>query len=94
MMNKRKAMVWIVLLLACALVATGVVAAPAATTLDRWVICGGGGHVEAAGRTLYGTIGQPVVGSVQNAGYELSAGFLGGLANHRVYLPLVFRNGP
>jgi hypothetical protein len=94
MMNKRKAMVWTVLLLACALVATGVVAAPAATTVDRWVIGGGGGHIEAAGRALDGTIGQPVVGWVQSAGYELSSGFWGGLANYRVYLPLVVRNGP
>ncbi len=62
------------------------------TTAIPWsVLGGGGGHTEAGGISLDGTIGQPIVGTVSQGNYELCAGFWCGTAQYLVYLPLVMR---
>jgi hypothetical protein len=72
--------------------AGAVLAAPAATSIERWVLSGGGGHTEADPYALDGTIGQPLVGTELAGGYTLCAGFwCGAEAGHRIYLPLVVR---
>jgi len=71
----------------------GVVLANGTRSIDRYVIGGGGGHSEAAPYTLDATIGQPVVGQVENLPYELCSGFWCGAAvEYKIYLPLVLRN--
>jgi hypothetical protein len=91
-MGQRKMALLAAGLVACLLMAGAVLAAPRATTLDHWVVGGGGGRVETGPYTLDGTIGQPVVGKINNAGYELGAGFWYGIdVGYRLYLPLVLR---
>jgi hypothetical protein len=82
------AVVGVVLLLAGAALAS-----PEATTLDRSVIAGGGGRVEAGASILEGTIGQPVVGRASAGVVQLDAGFWPGArgSSYRIYLPLVLR---
>jgi hypothetical protein len=95
---KTKREIIIVLVLLSGLLLAGVVlAAPNATSLDRYVIGGGGGHAEGGIYMLEGTIGQPVVGGISSAPYELGAGFWGGLgaaggAVYGIYLPLIVRS--
>jgi len=84
-------------LLSGLLLASIVLAAPNATSLDRYVLGGGGGHAVGGIYTLEGTIGQPVVGGISSAPYELGAGFWGGLgtaggAVYGVYLPVMVRS--
>ncbi|HFD38482.1 MAG TPA: hypothetical protein ENJ31_01340 [Anaerolineae bacterium] len=94
---RTKTWIGIVLSLLGGLVLVGVVlAAPTATSIERWVMAGGGGHAEAASYALDGTIGQPVVGGIGNGSTEIGAGFWGGMgaaagAASRIYLPLVLR---
>jgi hypothetical protein len=91
-MNRKVRTVVALGLFCCLVLGSVVLAAPEATTIDWWVIASGGGHAETGAYTLDGTIGQPVVGRDQNAGYGLCAGFWGCGAGHRVYLPLVVRD--
>lgn len=92
---ERKQFIVLAALLLCSLsVAGAALAVPAATTLDRWVVGGGGGRVETARYGLEGTIGQPVVGLVEHAPYQLHAGFwteVAWVVADRVYLPLLLR---
>lgn len=75
------------LLLAASTLAAG---APA---VDRWVIAGGGGHVEAGSYALDGTIGQAVAGSASAGTYDLCSGFWCNVGGEwRLHLPLVLRN--
>jgi hypothetical protein len=65
-------------------------APPPAPRIDWWVISAGGGHAEAGAYALDGTIGQAVVGRVDNPTYELCAGFRCGVTViHKTYLPLI-----
>jgi len=85
----------IILALAVLLLLTSVALANGTPSIDWWVIGGGGGHAEADPYTLDGTVGQPVVGVVSNAPYELCPGFQGGAgAEYKIYLPVILRNYP
>jgi hypothetical protein len=60
------------------------------TTIDRYVICGGGGHVDISPYTLDGTLGQAVVGLDSLDPFQLCSGFQC-RAVYEIYLPLVLR---
>ncbi len=60
--------------------------------IPRYVIGGGGSHLQAGVYTLDATIGQAVAGRALNLPYDLCAGFWCGLGRYKVYLPLVLRN--
>ena len=85
-------------LVAAGSVGTSLVVASGAPSIDRWVIAGGGGSATVGGTSLYGTTGQPVVGSDQSDGIQLWHGFLGGGGDlsrpHSIYLPVVLRDAP
>jgi hypothetical protein len=90
-------MIVVLALLGSLLLVTAVLAAPTATTVDRYVIGGGGGDAGVGVLALSGTIGQPVVGGVGNDPYELGSGFWGGMgmvavAPYQIYLPVVTRS--
>ena len=56
-------------------------------------IDGGGGLSSGGGYDLQGTVGQPDAGLLEGGGYALLGGFWGGgVAQYRIYLPLVLRN--
>ena len=75
------------------LLAAVVLGAPAATTFDRWVVGGGGGHAEEAGYSLDATIGQPVVGTRLRTPYQLSSGFWAAAwPEEWIYVPLILRD--
>ncbi len=85
--------VLVLALLGCLALVGAVLAAPAATTLERWVMAGGGGRAAGAPYSLDGTIGQPLVGWDQHAGHALCAGFWCGAESRvRIWLPLVVRD--
>jgi hypothetical protein len=94
--NLRQAAGKVILGLAALLLLSSVVLA-ANGEIPRYVIGGGGGHAEASPYALDGTVGQPVVGVVSNAPYQLCSGFWCegvGVVEHDVYLPLILRNYP
>jgi hypothetical protein len=79
----------------CALLLAGVALANGTPAVDWYVIGGGGGHVESGDGVyaLDGTIGQAVVGTATDTGYELCSGFWCGVAvEYRIYLPIVLKN--
>jgi hypothetical protein len=82
------------ILITLSLVSTALSAsnAPGAYEMQRHVIAGGGGHSEASGFTLDGTVGQAVVGVTSQGAYDLCSGFWCGMGRYTVYLPLVVRN--
>lgn len=70
---------------------------PAGYTSDWWTVDGGGGTWSSTGGqyVLNGTIGQPDACVWDNGGYTLTGGFWGGgVAQYRVYLPLVLQISP
>ena len=79
-------------------VGSSLVAASGTPSIDRWVIAGGGGSIAVGGTSLYGTVGQPVVGGDQSDSVQLWHGFLGGGVGlgkrHAIYLPVVLRDLP
>jgi hypothetical protein len=89
-MRARTRTTWALILLG-GLILAGIARAAAPTiTLERWVIGGGGGRSVDGTTVLQGTIGQPVVGRVSSAAYELDAGFWASVgAPRRVYVPAV-----
>lgn len=83
----------IVVLLAAFILLAGVALANATPAIERYVLGGGGGRVEAGPYRLDGTMGQGVVGTVSDGAYELCSGFwCGGAVEHRNYLPLILRD--
>jgi hypothetical protein len=58
-----------------------------------WNTIDGGGATFSAGGgyQLGGTAGQPDAGRQSGAGYTLTGGFWGGVAQYYIYLPLVMR---
>jgi len=90
-MNTRKRKILILALVGSLFVVSVVLAAPAATNLDRAVIGGGGGHSEVGIYSLDGTIGQAVAGAQNSAPFQLCSGFWCGLGAtaEDIYLPLV-----
>ena len=90
-MSKYKFPLWIAIFLGSVLLA-GAVLANGTTSIERYVIGGGGGHAEAGGVMLDGTFGQPVVGIASNSSDELCSGFWCGVGvEYAVYLPLVLK---
>jgi len=61
--------------------------------LSWHVIAGGGEQMNSTGRTMVGTIGQPLVGAMAaGGGHSLCSGFwCRGEVEYKVYLPLVLR---
>lgn len=91
-MSKRELTPLAVALL-CSLLLAGVVLASGTPDPDRHVVGGGGGYVQAGDYALNNTIGQPVVGTAMDSGYELCSGFwCGASVEHNIYLPLILRN--
>jgi hypothetical protein len=86
------------LALGALLVLAGVaLAQPGAYDLSWWTVDGGGfTFSHGGGYTLGGTAGQPDPGLLTGGGYTLGGGFWGSSAapvEHRIYLPLVMRDG-
>ena len=75
----------------------GVVLANGTPGIDWYVIGGGGVHDQLVPYALDATIGQAVVGTATDAGFELCSGFWWGVAAGEcrsylpIYLPLVLR---
>lgn len=91
-MSKRELTTLAMTLLGSLLLA-GAVLASGTPDPVRHVIGSGGGYVQVGGYALNNTIGQPVVGTVTDTGYELCSGFwCGALVEHNIYLPLILRN--
>ncbi len=92
----RKRVVQIGLAALLVVAATGSAVASTASILaveiQRYVIGGGGGHLQQGAFALDATIGQPVAGMVSNSPYNLCAGFWCGRLTY-LYIPLVLRNG-
>jgi hypothetical protein len=99
MKMQRRSIVILILLSGLVLVGA-VLAAPVATTLERYVIGSGGGQTQAGTYTLQGTLGQPVVGTNSRTPYDLCSGYWCGLGaefippSHYVYLPLGIHHSP
>ncbi len=99
-MNTQKRITLALVLLGGLLLASVVLAAPTAPTLDRYVIGGGGGLTEVGIYTLEGTIGQALVGANSTAPFDLCSGFWCGLDvdytpfSYYISLPLVLRQSP
>lgn len=86
----------VILALAALLLLAGTVLAANGYEISRYVIGSGGGHAETAPYALDGTAGQPLVGVVTDASYQLCSGFWCGPVGgeYRIYLPVVLRNFP
>ena len=99
-MNKRKITVLAAVLLCSLLLVlsvveglAGVVLANGTPAIDWYVIGGGGVHDHPVPYALDATIGQAVVGTATDTGFELCSGFWCGAAvEYKIYLPLVLRN--
>jgi hypothetical protein len=66
--------------------------APSALEVQRYVIAGGGGHSEAGGLTLDGTVGQAVVGTTGQGTFDLCSGFWCGMGTYKLYIPLALQD--
>jgi len=81
------------------LTSTGVGLTAANPVLERQVLGGGGGRVQASGYVLHGAFGQAVTGRVSQASYDLCTGFWCGIGadnggeepTYELYLPLMVR---
>ena len=99
-MSKRKITVLAAVLLCSLLLVlsvveglAGVVLANGTPAIDWYVIGGGGVHDHPVPYALDATIGQAVVGTATDTGFELCSGFWCGAAvEYKIYLPLVLRN--
>jgi hypothetical protein len=94
----RKALI-LLLLLALLPAATVLAQEGGPYRLDWSTIDGGGGFSQGGDYALWGAAGQPDAGLLAGGDYGLSGGFWGGLylppePAHRIYLPLVLRDGP
>jgi hypothetical protein len=90
-MLTHRRIILLLALLASLVLVSAVLSAPVATTLERYIMAGGGGHIEAGIYALEGSIGQPLVGMDSAAPYELCSGFWCGLNVVYIYLPVVMR---
>jgi hypothetical protein len=77
-----------------------VLAAPAVTTVERYVYGSGGGYAVVGSFALGGTIGQASVGTDSAEQFDLCSGFWCGLdaeslpPAYNLYLPLGIRQAP
>jgi hypothetical protein len=88
----KKGIPLVLLALLLSVTALSAGAAPSAIEMQRHVIAGGGGHSEANGLTLNGTVGQVVVGVTNQGTYDFCSGFWCGMGRYTIHLPLVLRN--
>jgi hypothetical protein len=93
---RGKARRTVALALLAGLLLAGPVLAQVSANYDlSWhVIAGGGGRMESAGHTMWGTLGQPASGPLASTDHTLCAGFWRGGAvavRHQLYLPLTLR---
>ncbi|MGQ9517945.1 MAG: hypothetical protein ACUVWB_10565 [Anaerolineae bacterium] len=83
------------LTLVCLFAAGTVAWALADFDLNWHVIAGGGGQATSAGFRIAGTVGQPAVGAMSSAGFQLGSGFWfeGGAEPtlFKRYLPLILK---
>jgi len=93
-MNAQNRITLLLALFSSLFLVSVVLATPAAPTLDRTVIGGGGGHAEAGILTLDATIGQALVGIESAAPFDLCSGFWCGEGTMSVYLPLILCQSP
>jgi hypothetical protein len=93
-MVTHRRIILLLALLASLVLVSAVLSAPAITTLERYVMAGGGGHIEAGIYALEGSIGQPLVGLDSAAPYELCSGFWCGQSKFYTFLPLIMRQFP
>jgi hypothetical protein len=95
MKRQRMFPLFLLLVLAVALLGAARVSALAGYTLDWWTVDGGGGSSTGGSYTLGGTLGQPEPGLSEGGAYTLSGGFWGGgsatALSYPLYLPLVKR---
>ena len=84
---------WIVLgVLTVSLLSAGVAMANGTSSIDWWVIGGGGGSATVGSTSLSGTIGQWTVGRDADGTTQLCSGYWYGASRwHRVFLPLALR---
>ena len=75
-----------------ALMSAVIVFAVVDTSVDWWVLSGGGAPSSADGITMNGTLGQPVVGQSSSGDVSLGAGYWTRDMEYAVYVPLVMRN--
>jgi ABC-type transport system substrate-binding protein len=93
MMSKRRKIVLAVLVLGSLALTAGILLAPSAYEVTRYVIAGGGSRVQGTNYGVISTMGQGAVGSHgAGANYGACAGYwCGGLPEFKVFLPLVLR---
>ena len=94
-MSKRTLIV-IAGVLLCSLLLSGVALAMRSTNywLDRYTPLTGGGGGPASSTNYAGnfTVGQSGIGASSSTNYQACLGYWCGLAEYRVFLPLVLRN--
>ena len=92
-MNRRRAIILAVALLAGLMLARGALA-QATPALERWVVGSAGGQSTTAGEMIVNsTLGEPIVGPSSGDSVSLGAGYWYGAARqYMVYLPLVLRS--
>lgn len=93
-MSKKSKIILVILMLGALMSTAGVMLAPAAYDLSRYVIAGGGSRVQGTSYGVVSTMGQGVVGNHgASAHYGACSGFwCGGVPQFRVFLPVVLRN--
>jgi hypothetical protein len=95
-MNKRYVAALIVLFLGLALVfATATVLAQGtSSTINWWVIAGGGEPIQSGNVSINDTLGQPVIGPSSGGNVSLTAGYWYGPVSepsHIYYLPIILK---
>lgn len=96
-MKLKTKLTLLIILFGCLTLVVAGLAAPQVFTLERYVISGGGGNIEAGSSHLSGTFGQALVGKISSGPLEICSGFWCGLDPrplNEIYLPLVFRQSP
>ena len=91
MEKKRVIVLWVLAVLLASVSVGGAAAAAGVLTLERSVVAGGGGRVEAGPYVLNATIGQPVAGWTSQGAYDLCSGFWCSMGRYESYLPVVLR---
>ena len=96
MKTKMRAAV-LFILIGCLWLVVIAFAAPETYTLERFIIGGGGGKMDAGQTHLAGTIGQAIVGDTSAGTRDLCSGFWCGLNPHPsslLYIPIVNHRSP
>ena len=93
-MSKQRKITLVVLMLSSLALFAGVLLAPSAYEVTRYVIAGGGDRVQGTNYGVINTTGQGVVGDFgTSTHYGACAGFwCGGIPEYEIFLPLVLRD--